>query len=171
MSRLGKISSMQRMIQRVRSEKIPKVEGKTLHDLTLPDELKLTEKNKTFLQYDSGQNNNRFMIFTTYANLMKLSQCEIWAGDGTFRSVPVLFKQLYSLHGVIDGHTLPLVYMLSSRKSKTVYRQILQKIKELLPDNIMLRRMLTDYELSFVNAFKNVFIDVHVSGCFFHYTQ
>ncbi|XP_053596141.1 uncharacterized protein LOC103578666 [Microplitis demolitor] len=54
MSRLGKISSMQRMIQRIRSEKLPKVEGKTLHDLTLPDELKLTEKNETFLQYDSG---------------------------------------------------------------------------------------------------------------------
>ncbi|XP_014297673.1 uncharacterized protein LOC106693620 [Microplitis demolitor] len=102
---------------------------------------------------------------------MKLSQCEIWAGDGTFRSVPALFKQLYSLHAVIDEHTLPLVYILSSRKCKTVYQQILEKIKELLPDNIKLCRMLTDYELSFVNAFKNVFIDVHISGCFFHYTQ
>ncbi|XP_053592956.1 uncharacterized protein LOC128667325 [Microplitis demolitor] len=148
MARLGRIASMQRLVQRARHEIIPQVDGNNISDFILRDDLKMTEKNQLFLH-----------------------QCEIWCGDGTFRSVPVIFKQLYSLHGVIDGHTLPLVYVLSPCKSQSTYLKILKKIKELMPDVITLRWMLTDFELSYINAFKTVFENVDVSGCFFHHTQ
>ncbi|XP_057323664.1 uncharacterized protein LOC130666566 [Microplitis mediator] len=170
-ARLGTISSMQRTIQRARQKTKPTAPEKNLGDFIVPDESQRTSKDEQFLLFDSGGHRNRILIFSTASNLIKLAECEIWCGDGTFRTVPAIFKQLYSIHGVVGDNTMPLVYVLSSSKSKSIYLMILRKLKELLPDMIRLRRMLTDYELAYMNAFKIVFPGVNISGCLFHYTQ
>ncbi|XP_057340603.1 uncharacterized protein LOC130677764 [Microplitis mediator] len=171
-ARLGSVASMQRTIQRARQGKVPKVKETVLADFTVPDELRCTSKNERFLLYDSGSRRNRCLIFSTDANWKKLSECEIWCGDGTFRTVPAMFQQMYSIYGVVGEHTLPFVYVLSSSKSKSVYLGILRKIKELLPGVIKLRHMLTDFESAYMNAFKEVcFPGVKTTGCLFHHTQ
>ncbi|XP_057339494.1 uncharacterized protein LOC130676994 [Microplitis mediator] len=162
---------MQRTIQRARQGKVPKVKETVLADFTVPDELRCTSKNEPFLLYDSESRRNRCLIFSTDANLKKLSECEIGCGDGTFRTIPAMFQQMYSIHGIFGEHTLPFVYVLSSSKSKSVYLGILRTIKELLPGVIKLRRMLTEFESAYMNAFEEVFPGVKITGCLFHHTQ
>ncbi|XP_057336676.1 uncharacterized protein LOC130675162 [Microplitis mediator] len=96
-ARLGSVASMQHTIQRARQGKVPKVKETVLSDFTVPDELRCTSKNEPFLLYESGSRRNRYLIFSTDANLKKLSECEIWCGDGTFRTVPAMFQQMYLL--------------------------------------------------------------------------
>lgn len=49
--------------------------------------------------------------------------------DGTFATVPTLFYQLYTIHGIVRDFTFPLVYLLSTRNHEEFYRQILSHLK------------------------------------------
>lgn len=76
---------------------------KTLEKLVLSTVL--TTTNEEFLLYDSREDihkndlSNRIIIFATTAALAFLATCDTWFMDGTFSSAPVLFEQLYSIHG------------------------------------------------------------------------
>lgn len=107
-SLLGRVSSVElpcnanitRVIRRVRN----KIGGhpknpKTLAELVLEGEHLLTVKGDQFLFYDNESDTKRMLIFTTNTNLSFMSYCEEWYMDGTFDVVPVIFKQLYTIHG------------------------------------------------------------------------
>ena len=90
----------------------------TLKDVAIPSELHLTLRRNNFLAYDSGSDDReRFLIFSTEQNLDLLESTPQWHADGTFKSCPAFFNQLYTVHGVLNGHTIPLVYMLLKRKT------------------------------------------------------
>nr|XP_042894791.1 uncharacterized protein LOC122268734 [Parasteatoda tepidariorum] len=67
------------------------------------EELLLTEewcriKENNFLLVDDGSGDERFLVFCTAENLKLLcSSHKLWM-DGTFKIVPRLFKQLYTIH-------------------------------------------------------------------------
>jgi hypothetical protein len=50
-------------------------------------------------------------MFTTNENLNILNAFKIWFADGTFKSVPNIFNQLYTIHGNIDCTVYPLIYI------------------------------------------------------------
>ena len=61
-----------------------------LLELEIPNEFRSTILNKKFLQVNTGPELNRIIIYSTDENLQWMD-CEIWAGDGTFDTVPSLF--------------------------------------------------------------------------------
>lgn len=72
---------------------------KCLEDLVL--ENILTTTGKIFIHYDSGVvDGGRLVMFSTSVALDFLEACEIFFMDGTVRSGPVLFDQVYTIHGV-----------------------------------------------------------------------
>lgn len=72
----------------------------------------LTYKKDKFYMGDSGQNDkNRVLYFTTEQNLKLLSKYRDWYCDGTFDISPNIFKQVYTVHIIIRGTTLPMVYV------------------------------------------------------------
>ena len=69
---------------------------------------------------------NKILVITSEDNLLHLSACENILGDGTFKSCPIFFEQLYTLHGYKDGIYIPSVFALLPDKKKPTYIRMLQ---------------------------------------------
>ena len=76
-------------------------------------------KDEQFLLYDSGFGDDRRMLINSTPRFLRiLSQTNNWHCDGTIKVVPVLFSQLYTIHGDMGGLILPCVYMLLLNKDE-----------------------------------------------------
>ena len=94
-------------------------------------------------------------------------------GDGTFKATPVLWSQLYTLHGAKNGYTVPCVYALLPDKRKETYTRLFTQIKVWLePFGLeQFSSFLVDYEQGAFKAFLELFPDVNIEGCFFHFCK
>ena len=101
--------------------------------------------------FDSGPSDNRMLIFSTDRNLQFLSTCLNFYADGTFKTVPSMFEQLYTIHSVKNGLTIPLIFGLLPNKKEQTYVKFLRQIKVLLP-NSSIDSILTDFEMGMINA-------------------
>jgi len=70
-----------------------------------------TARGERFLQYDND-NGNRILIFGTPASIEFLENCQHWFMDGTFKTVPTQFMQLFTIHGLQRGHNVLCAYSL-----------------------------------------------------------
>ena len=57
--------------------------------------------------------------------------------DGTFCVVPKIFLQIFTLFIHVNGHTLPALHVLMTRKTETLYRAAILAILELIPNFIL----------------------------------
>lgn len=147
-----------------------------LENLIIQPPYDRTRNGELFHQYDSGidEDGDRFLLFYTEKNMERLCGSRIILCDGTFRVVPSMFFQLYSIHGVVQGYTFPLVYCLSTRKTESFYTRMLNQLishanqlnLQLNPDIVM-----SDFELAFINAATICFPNSQIKGCLFHFTQ
>ncbi|XP_042913268.2 uncharacterized protein [Parasteatoda tepidariorum] len=147
---------------------------KSVDDIVWTERYTKTKDGKDFLLGDDGSGEDRLLMFCTTDNLKRMcSSKKIWA-DGTFKIVPLLFHQLYTIHGLYENEMFPFVYCLLQDKKKETYKRLFQMIKEeagkvdekFSPENAML-----DFELAAINALREEVPNVSVKGCFFHYTQ
>ena len=139
-------------------------------DLTLTSEYTKTFRGEDFLIFDSGPTNNRILIFATARNIRLLANSDRWYCDGTFKTVPLLFYQLYTIHGFQDNIAIPLVYALLPNKSEPSYDALLEKIK--INTNFSSPSYITlDFEPAMIKACKQQFPSVVLKGCFFHFSQ
>lgn len=168
---LPKVSSIKRTIRNVRT-KHEAAPALPVHrsDIVIPENYKNTKNGEEFLLFDSGPTEDRLLIFSTRRNLRLLAQAEHWYADGTFKTVPHLFHQLYTIHGLHDNIAVPLLYTLLPDKTKNTYIRLLQKLKELMPGTTP-RTILTDFEYAMIEAVAQEFPRSRQRGCFFHFTQ
>ncbi|XP_068227951.1 uncharacterized protein [Palaemon carinicauda] len=138
--------------------------------LDIPLEFTTTNKGDLFLIYDSGPTNARILIFVTKKNLDILVQLEHWYADGTFKTVPSIFGQLYTIHGVKSGIIMPLVYALLPNKTEETYKKFLVALKEKIPTFQPLTIMI-DFELAMVKAIEQEFPRSQICGCFFIFVR
>ena len=102
--------------------------------IIIPPKYTLSLKGEQFLLYDSGFGDGRRMLIYSAPRLLRiLSQANNWHCDGTFKVVPVLFFQLYTIHGDLGGLVLPCVYMLLLNKDEATYDTAFRKLLELEP--------------------------------------
>lgn len=170
-SKLPTVSNLKRTIRnvRVRENAGPAV-PLLRRDIVFSEEYTKTEKGKIFLMYDSGPDDDRILIFSTEQNLQLLRRSEHWHGDGTFKTVPSLFDQLYTFHGSSNDISIPLVYALLPNKRQETYIRLLQQIKNLIGVYHPITFM-TDFEQAMIKAYEKEYpLTVH-TGCFFHFTQ
>ena len=69
--------------------------------------------------------------------------------DGTFKSVPRLFSQLYTIHGLYRGHVVPLLFCLLDSKTRATYHSVINIIKDhLAEENLLLdpASVMSDFE-------------------------
>ena len=71
---------------------------------------------------------NRMLLFSTTENLRILSQGAAIMADGTFKSVPRLFTQLYTLHSFLVKRSVQLVYCVLSSKTRFDYNRVLNQL-------------------------------------------
>jgi len=134
----------------------------------------LTPSKEEFNKWDSGCTNDRILIFSTDANLDTLRQCQHWFADGTFKSSPILFDQLFIIHGYkTDGVNvvcMPLVYVVTPNRITLTYKRVLEQLKALRPGLAPISIM-TDFEAALLKAFSECFPNTDQRGCYYHFRQ
>lgn len=76
--------------------------------------------------------NDFVMIFTTAENCLLLKNASFWILDGTFKSCPKLFNELFVINGSVErGNNkivVPLVYALITSRDQDLYIQLFTNI-------------------------------------------
>jgi hypothetical protein len=115
----------------------------------------------------------RFLILGTDDTVAFLRLCGVWMADGTFKTSPELFEQIYTVHGSHEGFTIPCLYGLLPNKTKAMYRKFWRAVYDLTgqsPETVLL----TDFEqasylAAIIEAGGDEFFE-H-GGCFFLFRQ
>ena len=145
----------------------------SLTELEIPAKYTRTSSDEVFLLANLGTE-ERILIFSTVAHLKVLSESSRWHCDGTFKCVPHLFTQLYSIHAVMNGSTYPLVYALLPNKTEATYIRFFEELILLATGNNFILRpqlIMSDFEAAFINAASKCFNGVEQKGCYFHFSQ
>jgi len=104
-----------------------------------------------------------------------LRQCETLYMDGTFRSCPAPFEQLFTIMGHYHGRPVPLVNCLMEARTIGHYRHVLQLVKRHVRRVTGHRwrpaTVIYNFELGLITAIETELPKAHVSGCFFHFTK
>lgn len=205
LSQMPEQTALLRTVRRVRSKNsIPN--PKSLADLgELPADYQKTLLGEQFLMYDSltdahddrdtddeeeeGLSNDeeeqqprRVLVFATRRNIEILCTSTVWFVDGTFKTAPSIFTQIFTVMGLRtraggsgEAVAIPLVYALLSSKKKSIYIEALEVISNAVNqyriDPCIPSKIMADFEVGIINACKTVFPAVPVSGCFFHLCQ
>lgn len=137
---------------------------------SIPSYLLRTQRNDDFLLFKSDEKNYEMMIFTTQKNLIYLKTALFWIGDGTFRSCPKEYSQLYVLFAPVMGKVVPLVYVLLNGKSTTHYNKMFDALMpHLIGDQ--LKYLVVDNEKALQKSFSSYFPEAKIFLCFFHFSQ
>ncbi|CAG8524215.1 3400_t:CDS:2 [Dentiscutata heterogama] len=168
---LPSVNSLCKTINRVRQSKLPP-QPRNIMELNLPESLRLTLNGNPFLIKDQLVGQNRILIYTTVENIRYLSRASFWIMDGTFDTVPTIFRQLYTIHapvGAADNfRILPRVYSLMTHKSEEQYIWLFESLIDFADENgIELNppRIITDFEIAAINASQYIFPEVINKSC------
>lgn len=170
-AKLPSIESVKRRIRQYKSKSNVIFSNSTcVSEIEIPQQYTVTANEEPFLLFDSGVgDNNRIIVFSTPKFFSILKESKIWYADGTFKVVPDLFYQLYTIHGEKDGVVYPCVYALLTGKSESIYNRLIRILLEIEPTLDPIHIML-DFEKAAMNAFEENFVAI-ISGCFFHLSQ
>ncbi|CAF3207645.1 unnamed protein product, partial [Rotaria sp. Silwood2] len=168
---LPRKDASRQQIKRTKRVYDEEVESKTLYDFTLPDEYSITLSGMYFAK-DITDGTKRILLFTTSENVKWLQEAKFWFMNETFKTMPTLFRQLYSIHAPVSENVtfriIPLVYALMSKKSEELYQRLFQELNELADENELELKpgfVLTDDEKGSINAVKSEFPSAQSKGC------
>ena len=99
-------------------------------DFDVPLQCQQTGQGQRFLLHDSGRSDDRVLIFATQGNMEVLQQSPHWFMDGTFKTVPEIYFQLFTVHSLVNGQVVPCVYALLPNKQQGTYERILGVLKQ-----------------------------------------
>lgn len=167
--------ALRQTIKRIRKGKGP-AEPRTLDEIDIP--IRLQKFNgEQFLVRSVSDGEEKILLFTTALNVQRLSLARYWIMDGTFKTVPSLFYQLYTVHapvGYENSRILPLIFALMTKKSEENYKILFQNVTDFAEENDIILKpetIITDLELAAINASKSEFPDVRNKVCLFHLGQ
>jgi hypothetical protein len=173
---LPKTASLKQTAKRVRREEY--TEPSTLEELNVPQEFRETLSGEIFLVKNTDVISDKVLLFTTVSNLRKLSEAQFWIMDGTFKTVPTVFTQLYSIHAPVGpedrNRILPLAYSLMSSKSMECYKTLFQDLNDYAAENginLAPSVIISDFEQAAIRASGEEFSGTANAGCFFHLCQ
>ena len=174
--KMPKEKALKKAIQRVRREEHPEL-PKTIEDLeNIPDRYSIINGGR-WLQHDSREGDEpdgpRIILFATQSGLQQLSRSLMWYADGTFKTVPRIAAQLYTVHYEKMGNVLPACYAIMQDRTQDTYIRLFTLIRELLPAGRQNGPSFIsmDFELGAMNAFKQCFPNSQEAFCFFHFSQ
>lgn len=125
--------------------------------------------------YLCSKNNIRIIVFSSAEARKTMCEVTDFYGDGTFKSCPVPFDELYTIHGdtgstVQHTNIVPLVYALMSNRKTESYVILFHMIKSQLPDWNPTKFKI-DYEKAVMKAIAIVFPSAIIKGCYYHYNK
>lgn len=169
---LPKPSSLARSLQRHRKAALANNDdGAVLPPPPADTNFDVPQRFSDLILYDSGKDGNRVIIFGSHDLLDGLARAKLWLADGTFKVVPSIFFQLYTIHfELVPGINPVAVYCLVTNKERATYGIILNQLKILIPAANP-ERILLDFETAAMSAFEAAYPNAAISGCYFHLCQ
>lgn len=161
---LQSVKHMKKIIRNARKNTIDDV---VITDF-IPEFFRKTSYGDLFLQYSSV--NNSILIFYNAKHIEIIRNSKFFVCDGTFKSVPVDFIQLYTFHCEVFGNVFPLIYILLKDKSECLYSESFGVLFErgLIHKT---SKFIIDFEFSCISALKKLSKSIYINYCLFHYTQ
>jgi hypothetical protein len=114
--------------------------------------------------------NQDALIFISEAATQRLVGISSINFDGTFFVVPEPFHQFWSILGEFEGKLFPLIGVLMTGRTTSLYETVLAKIKELIP-TFLPDSAMGDFEVAARNALRGAFDGIRLTGCRFHLAQ
>jgi len=109
--------------------------------------------------------NRSALTFATDEQLMALKEADHVYFDATFKIVPAIYYQLFTVFVPFADAAFPVFYALMTRKSQDAYRAVFNKVYNLAPDFKPVSAM-ADYEDASVAALREVFGEVIMDAGF-----
>ena len=162
--------SVRTILNNERLSRLPRL-PKNLDDVKIEGEWAETCDGETFLMPNST---NDLLIFSTNSNLQRLSECNTIYVDGTFKTCPKLYAQVYTIHGLYHGWIIPLVYALLTDKTSATYYKFFNRVREAMAGLRLVfnpSKIMSDFESGLIETVKLVFPSVNHLGCHFHFAQ
>ncbi|XP_036148172.1 uncharacterized protein LOC118647419 [Monomorium pharaonis] len=163
--------ALRHQIKRIRRSDTP-TESKILDEFSILNEFLLTISGKHFCK-DIKDGSEKILVFTTSENLKHLQEAKYWIMDGTFKTVPTVFRQMYTIHADVgsdsNSRVVPLVYALISSKSEEIYKRLFQELNDWADEfsfHLQPVFVLTDFEKAVINAVNSEFLSAQSKGCF-----
>ena len=110
--------------------------------------------------------------------MVKLASSKQWFCDGTFKVSPQGFQQILNIIVYLPGLEIyyPACHLFITHKTQEVYTMALSFLKSLGLSqknklNFEPNLITCDFEPALRNSIKSVFPNVHISGCYFHFTK
>lgn len=199
LSQLPDQPALSQAIRRTRRRNMPTNPTSLAAFRELPDRFKATLLGENFLMFDSGYDAEdeedsdieedegevdcgRVLVFGTRKNIELLCRSHTWFLDGTFKTSPNIFVQIFTVLGLVQRAgrpdeltALPFVYALLPSKTTDAYATVIRAVRDASADFNVAQchpgRIVTDFELSIINACREVYPQVPISCCFFHLGQ
>lgn len=170
-------TAIKQRIKRVKKKNRNYKEPKTLEEFTVPEEFK-TINHEPFLIADEVVGEERIIFFCRKGNLDFLQSSQFWIVDGTFKSVPTMFYQLFTIHCECgygqEKKIQPMAYFLLTGKTEEIYLNLFKLLLFFADDhNITLepQYIICDGERAIINALNHYFKQTQVKLCYFHVSQ
>ena len=120
-------------------------------------------------------NNWGVALFGTTEQLRLLRRASNIFADGTHRSTPRPYKQIYTIHAEIQRHIVKVATCTMLNKDTGSYRHVLQVLKrgvrQVTGHHWRPTTIVIDFELAAKNAFETEFPNADIKGCYFHFNQ
>ncbi|KII64467.1 hypothetical protein RF11_03874 [Thelohanellus kitauei] len=170
-SLLPDYDTLRRNIQNIRRNLIfPEILPASASELVIPNEYQMTEAGDRFLFFDdSSIQNNRVIIFMSDSCSDILSTSKHIYFDGTFKTIPNIFYQMFSIHASKHDSIVPCAYILMEKKNLEAYRLAWNCLLPFISHE--LETTMCDFEKASISAFIGIFPNCNVTGYFFHLKQ
>ena len=123
----------------------------------------LTNRKEVFVLTNDVENN--IIIFGCESNLLFLQQCQKVLMDGTFEFCTQFFTQFFTIHGMNNGHFIPLLFCLLPDKKKETYTNLFNLVKNLCNERNLFFRpqaFIVDFEDSIHRALNKLWSDIPI---------
>lgn len=143
-----------------------------VHSSLKPETQFQTSRKEEFLLVNSEYSN--ILVFSCFTNLKHLCLSPKIYVDGTFDYCTKFFSQLFTIHGCLNGHYVPLVFCVLPDKATETYKKCFEFVTEKCSENSLSfspTEIVADFELAIHNAAKIIWPQIQIIGCRFHVTQ
>lgn len=169
---LPKFESASSSLNRWKRKYFPS-EAKERRDLEIPNEWKINNDGRNFLMIDDGDE-DKIIAFATTDFLHELCNATDIFIDGTFKTCPKLFHQLYTFHIIVYGEMMPVIYALLPNKTADTYKRLFYLVKQKAEEKnwtFSPKAIHMDFEKSMISAKKIIFLEAIIIGFLFHFSQ
>lgn len=132
-----------------------------------------TSKGENFLFVNCLESS--IIVFTCETNIRILDKIDVVYMDGTFSYCTKYYLQLFTIHGLINGHYIPLLYCLLPNKNTTTYVHLFSLLKSRIFEIYKIvfypSKISVDFEKAIHNAIIQIWPTTTINGCRFHLHQ